>query len=132
MKQLLPSLWLRPFTIVLLGFCCNQHFSIFQWRGYFFWHFFFWGAFFFGASGLLASGFWLLASGCRFWLLASGSFGFWLLACISFWSQNLRFACYLLQFGANLHAHLAFGFWLLAPSVSGFWLVFAAFWSQNL
>ena len=32
--------------------------------------------------------------------------------------------CYLLQFGANLHAHLAFGFWLLAPSVSGFWLVF--------
>ena len=30
------------------------------------------------------------------------------------------------------HFKKAFGFWLLAPSVSGFWLVFAAFWSQNL
>ena len=112
------------------------------------------------ASGfwLLASGsfgFWLLACICcilepkslicvlfaavwsqfacpfGFWLLAPSVSGFWLVFA-AFWSQNLWFACYLLQFGANLHAHLAFGFWLLAPSVSGFWLVFAAFWNQNL
>ena len=73
---------------------------------------------------------WLLAFG--FWrLLAPSVSGFWLVF-VAFWSQNLWFACYLLQFGANLHAHLAFGFWLLAPSVSGFWLVFAAFWSPRL
>ena len=30
-----------------------------------------------------------------------------------------------------MYAHLAFGFWLLAPSVSGFWLVFAAFRSTK-
>ena len=106
-------------------------------------------AFFFG-FWLLAFGFWLLrflASGFLYllhfganisdlraiccslepicmpiWLLASGSFGFWLLACIccilepkslicvlfaAVWSQ---FAC---PFGFWLWLHLTLGFWLL-------------------
>ena len=115
-------------------------------RGMFFWHSFFF-AFFFG---------WLLASG--FWLLASGSFGFLLVAsfwlhfsmegmyiyiyifllflvffCFSVWGS---FPCYLLHFEAtisdlraircileqisHLHAHLAFGLW---PLAFGFWVL---------
>ena len=70
-------------------------------------------------------GFWLLAFG--FWLLAPSVSGFWLVFA-AFWSQNLWFACYLLQFGANLHAHLAFGFWLWLHLTLGFWfLVFVVF-----
>ena len=64
------------------------------------------------------------------WLLASGSFGFWLLACICciLEPKSLICACYLLQFGANLHAHLAFGFWLWLHLTLGFWfLVFVVF-----
>jgi len=71
---------------------------LFVLEGYFFQHFF-------------------LASG--FWLLASGSFGFWLLACICCILEPKSLICVLFA-GANLHAHLAFGFWLLARSVSGF------------
>ena len=93
-------------------------------------------AFFFGIFfGLF---FWLLASG--FWLLASGSFGFWLLACIccilepkslicvlfaAVWSQ---FAC---PFGFWLWRHLTLGFWFLffvvflALVSLGFWLLAA-------
>ena len=120
MKQLLPSLWLRPFTIVLLGFCCNQHFSIFQWRGYFFWHFFLGGHFF---LGFWLIGFWLLAFG--FWLPVL-AFGFWLLRflasglyfilepksqiCVLFAAVWSQFAC-------------PFGFWLLASGSFGFWLL---------
>ena len=85
-------------------------------EGYFFGNVFF-GIFFFW---LLAFGFWLLAFG--FWLLAPLVSGFWLVFA-AFWSQNLWFACYLLQFGANLHAHLAFGFWLWLHLTLGFWFL---------
>ena len=78
------------------------------WGEVFFWHVFF--CFFF----------WLLALG--FWLLAPSVSGFWLVFA-AFWSQNLWFACYLLQFGDYLHALLAFGFWLLRFLASGLYLL---------
>ena len=117
------------------------------WGEVFFWHVFF--CFFFFGFWLLASGsfgFWLLACICcilepkslicvlfaavwrlfacpfGFWLLAPSVSGFWLVFA-AFWSQNLWFACYLLQFGANLHAHLAFGFWLWLHLTLGFWFL---------
>ena len=43
----------------------------------------------------------------------------------AFWSQNLRFACFLLHFGAKIFDWLlafGFSFWLLAFWLFGFWL----------
>ena len=135
------------------------------WGEVFFWHVFFWlwlWAFGFWLLRFLAFGLYLLHFGAKisdlraiccsleticmpFWLLASGSFGFWLLACIccilepkslicvlfaAVWSQ---FACpfgfWLLAFGFGFTWLLAFGFWFLLFFVAlvslGFWLLAA-------
>jgi len=77
-------------------------------EGHFFWHYFF--SIFFLASG--------------FWFLASGSFGFWLLACICSILEPKSLICVLFAAVWNQFA-CPFGFWLLALVSLGFWLLAA-------
>ena len=114
------------------------------------------------APSVLASGLYLLHFGAKIsdlraiccslepicmpiWLLASGSFGFWLLACICCILEPKSLICVLF---AAVRSQFAcpFGFWLLASGSFGFWLLaciccilepkflicvlFAAVWSQ--
>ena len=66
-----------------------------------------------------------LASG--FWLLASGSFGFWLLACICCILEPKSLICVLF---AAVWSQFAcpFGFWLLAFGFGFTWLLAFGFW----